>query len=178
MTQSSWADIEAEVSRVFRCTHEPVLIVYKDSVDGRRTYRHQCQMCGWGGRHLRKDSLEADERASAPPFDDKIRQAWFDAREEYRRNLAGAARDDEQRAWWAWYSEYLESDAWRTKRAQVLRRSGGFCEGCLTEPAEQVHHLTYERAGDELLFDLVAVCSGCHQRAHPNKKINSFSGVA
>lgn len=178
MTQLSWADIEAEVRRVFTCTHEAALIVYKDSVDGRRTYRHQCQMCGWGGQHLKKDSLEVNARASAPAYDDKIRTAWFGARETYRRNLTSVARESEQSTWWAWYSDYLDSETWQQKRELVLHRAAGLCEGCMSAQAVQVHHLTYDRAGDELLFDLAAVCLDCHQKAHPNKQINSPQGVA
>ena len=38
------------------------------------------------------------------------------------------------------------------------------CEGCGVRRAAQVHHLTYEHVGDELLFELVAVCGQCHDR--------------
>ncbi len=33
--------------------------------------------------------------------------------------------------------------------------------------AEDVHHLTYARLYDEMLFDLIAVCRDCHERLHP-----------
>ena len=78
-------------------------------------------------------------------------------------------------AWWRWYDEYLRSQSWQHKRRLVLLRAGGICEGCGQEPASEAHHLTYARVGKEMLFDLVAVCSRCHQqitadeRAAPKK---------
>lgn len=67
---------------------------------------------------------------------------------------------------WTWYDRYLLSDAWRVRRAEVLKRASGVCEGCRKRVAKQVHHLTYERVGHEMLFDLVAVCSQCHSELH------------
>lgn len=67
---------------------------------------------------------------------------------------------------WAWYDEYLQTDAWREKRLQVLARARNTCEGCGLVKSTQVHHLTYERVGREMLFDLVAVCDDCHREIH------------
>jgi 5-methylcytosine-specific restriction endonuclease McrA len=75
-------------------------------------------------------------------------------------------RDQERRAWWARYHAHIESDAWKEIRRRVFARCKGVCEGCGQRPAVQVHHLTYERLGDELLFDLVAVCMTCHEKCH------------
>jgi hypothetical protein len=36
-----------------------------------------------------------------------------------------------------------------------------------------VHHLNYQRLGDEMLFDLVALCEGCHQKLHPHRDLTS-----
>jgi 5-methylcytosine-specific restriction endonuclease McrA len=36
----------------------------------------------------------------------------------------------------------------------------------LDRQADVVHHLTYERLGNELLIDLVSLCNGCHDQAH------------
>src|SRR5690606_1665469 len=47
-----------------------------------------------------------------------------------------------------------------------MERAGWICEGCRTRPAEQVHHLTYSHVFDELLFQLVALCEPCHNKAH------------
>ena len=52
----------------------------------------------------------------------------------------------------------------------VLQRAGHICQGCLSAKAEVVHHLTYDHVGDELLYELVALCRACHDRAH-NKQV-------
>lgn len=53
----------------------------------------------------------------------------------------------------------------------AVARARGVCEGCRSARATQVHHLTYQHAGHvvpggELLWELVAVCDDCHDRAH------------
>lgn len=64
------------------------------------------------------------------------------------------------------YHEYMRSDKWREKRRQVILRAGGTCERCHLWPIVNVHHLTYERLGDELLEDLLGVCTRCHRSMH------------
>lgn len=67
------------------------------------------------------------------------------------------------------YTAYLSSEEWASKRRLVLARCRGLCEACgaMVEEAEvEVHHLTYERVGEELLDDLIGLCPGCHRRAH------------
>lgn len=64
------------------------------------------------------------------------------------------------------YQNYLQSDAWKRRRAKVFERAGGVCEGCLTNPATQVHHITYTHIFREFAFELVALCNECHQRIH------------
>ncbi len=65
------------------------------------------------------------------------------------------------------YKDYLKSDEWRRLRLMVLRRAGGRCERCGKNNGEwNVHHLTYDRRGNELLSDLVLLCKRCHDVAH------------
>ena len=67
------------------------------------------------------------------------------------------------------YVRYLTSKAWAAKRAEILDRADGVCEECGDEqgPGEaEVHHLTYARVFRELPEDLIALCPGCHRRAH------------
>ena len=67
------------------------------------------------------------------------------------------------------YVRYLGSAAWARKRAETLARADGKCEACgagVPEGEAEVHHLTYARVGEELPEDLVALCPGCHRRAH------------
>ncbi|MGI8399864.1 hypothetical protein ACRYWZ_26180 [Agrobacterium deltaense] len=51
----------------------------------------------------------------------------------------------------------------------MFKRSGGMCEGCGLAEAKQVHHLTYKHVGCEFLFELVAICDGCHERLHQDE---------
>ncbi len=65
------------------------------------------------------------------------------------------------------YQDYLRSDEWRRLRVLVIDRAGGRCERCRCTAGEwNVHHLTYERRGHELLEDLVLLCRPCHEAAH------------
>lgn len=65
------------------------------------------------------------------------------------------------------YSQYMKSAEWFHKRQQVILRSDGKCEaiGCTNEAVE-VHHMTYQRLGNENLEDLRAVCRECHRKIH------------
>jgi hypothetical protein len=60
------------------------------------------------------------------------------------------------------YHRYMASREWALKRKEVRKRSGGMCERCHRAKMQQVHHLTYERTGRELLTDLLGVCRPCH----------------
>ena len=90
---------------------------------------------------------------------------------EERRAQQAAERERESQEWWDWYNSYLKTPAWALRRSLVMDRCHGRCEGCRQASAFHVHHLTYEHAGNELLFELVALCRDCHQIAHPHKVI-------
>lgn len=109
--------------------------------------KHDDQRVTW---HLH-EAVEWVERGACPTF-------------EAERE---AARQEHQANWWRWYNTYLASQEWRWKREEVLARAGGLCEveGCRSK-AEQVHHTTYERVGNEALEDLLALCSSCHEQWH------------
>lgn len=64
-------------------------------------------------------------------------------------------------------SPYMKSDRWRKKRVKVLDRDGHKCVQCKRGDGPlQVHHLTYERYGNERLDDLVTLCERCHSTEH------------
>lgn len=68
------------------------------------------------------------------------------------------------------YEQYLQSSSWRLKRDAVMKRDCYLCQGCLIAQATEVHHLTYDRIYNEMLFDLVAVCHDCHiNKIHGNR---------
>lgn len=53
------------------------------------------------------------------------------------------------------------SAQWKAVRAERLRFDGGLCVFCKSE-AEEVHHVTYESAGEERIEHLRSLCSTCH----------------
>jgi hypothetical protein len=69
------------------------------------------------------------------------------------------------------YNVAIRSCHWRELRVIVLRRRGARCErcgkqwapGCL--PKLELHHLTYERLGQEREADVILVCPTCHEKA-------------
>lgn len=75
-------------------------------------------------------------------------------------------RKIQNQQWWNDYNHYLKSPAWERRRNLVFERANGICEGCGRNAATQAHHLTYDRLGNEMLFDLVAVCESCHLSIH------------
>jgi 5-methylcytosine-specific restriction endonuclease McrA len=69
------------------------------------------------------------------------------------------------------YRGYLSSDPWQDKREKVMKRAGRLCEGCRANRATEVHHLHYDDPrGEELLFNLVALCGDCHGKIHEREK--------
>ena len=60
---------------------------------------------------------------------------------------------------------------WKRLRKIALVRCGGRCEGCGRElaGAGHLHHLTYERAGQELETDVEILCLLCHGNEHPSR---------
>jgi 5-methylcytosine-specific restriction endonuclease McrA len=107
--------------------------------------------------------------------------ARADAYERYREayekhNLAkyGPVLDRPERSfserWWELYNEYLASPEWASKRLRVRARDYGRCQLCNSDCFLDIHHLTYNRVGDEALFDLVTLCRNCHDEEEALKK--------
>lgn len=63
------------------------------------------------------------------------------------------------------YVSYLQTDAWRERRARTLMLAGGSCQRCGAR-ASDAHHRHYRTLGRERDADLEALCPGCHRRAH------------
>lgn len=64
------------------------------------------------------------------------------------------------------YYDYINSEEWKIKRAQVIERDGGRCRACLSNKYLNIHHLTYDRVFNESLNDLITVCHECHCKIH------------
>lgn len=64
------------------------------------------------------------------------------------------------------YKDYLRSEKWQEKRKERLLQDGYRCQLCGTGKNLEVHHVTYERIGNEKISDLVTLCNNCHQFVH------------
>lgn len=75
------------------------------------------------------------------------------------------------------YLQYIQSDAWASKRRMILARRGRKCEDCGSCERLEIHHLTYARLGMEKPEDLRVLCRKCHERRHA-KTISSRRNAA
>jgi len=76
------------------------------------------------------------------------------------------------------YAAYLKSPEWanvkRRYRASLRPQDCGLCG---TGENIQIHHLTYERVGQEELADLVALCGDCHSMLHVLERRGDIEGL-
>lgn len=170
-------NINNYVWEMFKCNDHPrQRMTYKTDTNMVVRYFYQCFKCGeklkpvgkLGVRKLIDDGELKEEEII--PFDETI----IKTRNELKSRIISEAlairarKDNEKKR--NEYSAYISSPGWKIKRQMVLKRAGGRCEGCAVEPAQEVHHLHYHRFGNEMLFDLVAVCKNCHDKIHPDKR--------
>lgn len=147
----------------FRCDHESTDFRRKTKSNGVQCWVRQCIHCGEQvGTEVKRELVPGVRRLNPIDFDEHLRQSRWQARQD----RATALREEQSTQWWTDYSAYLESPTWKYLRQQVLKRDNFLCQGCLQKRATQVHHLTYERQGREMLFDLTSVCDVCHDRIH------------
>jgi 5-methylcytosine-specific restriction endonuclease McrA len=65
------------------------------------------------------------------------------------------------------FEEYRMQPEWQARRTASLASAGHRCQTCGEADVRlDVHHNTYERYGDELVFDLVVLCDRCHALFH------------
>ena len=152
----------------FDCDHADTALRRRVIKGGQIQYVQQCLRCGESRNQplAKAKALEASGGVEPPVFDDQLREAWGQRRTESAEVIKTKFSRD---AFFADYDEYLKSDAWAKRRALVLTRAGGVCEGCGERSATEVHHLTYEHVSKEFLFELVALCEPCHDRLHEDK---------
>lgn len=72
------------------------------------------------------------------------------------------------------YREYLQSEHWMQFRAKILSRDHG-CRKCGSHKQLEVHHLTYDRLGEEQNTDVISLCHRCHKAMH--RRTIAVSGV-
>ena len=61
---------------------------------------------------------------------------------------------------------YMRSSAWKLRKLATLIVQNDQCKLCSSPHNLQLHHLTYERLGNEYQSDLVVLCGQCHQLQH------------
>lgn len=136
--------------------------------------RMQCLSCGRAiGNAIAHNKVHPQVLAALPPFDEHLRDDLFNQQLKAQATINRQRADeieqrlkDRRRA----YNEHLASQEWRELRERVIEREQGICQGCRRAAIQEVHHLTYDRLGDELLTDLVGVCRACHLKFHPDKQ--------
>lgn len=62
------------------------------------------------------------------------------------------------------YKAYIASPRWKAVRQATLLRAHGQCQRCGATEKLEVHHLTYDRLGNEIPEDLLVVCHPCHEK--------------
>lgn len=145
------------------CEHVRTEVRRKVASNGSEFFGQQCVRCGNSvGTWIARSKALASGKV--PPWDETLQDQF------YRGGRAQALREEAECAFLArhtWYHrEYLHSVEWQIKREKVLERDRHTCQGCGSTVALQVHHRDYSNVGDELLFQLITLCNGCHERVH------------
>ena len=152
------------------CCHENLIVTERVLSNGTVTHWEQCQHCGWG-KAVKKQAEEPKEKWSEDSHE--IRNLMWtlgnlirnpehnlEINDDFQKAFT-KAKDFQER-----HHNHLMSKKWHDIRSKVLTRAGGICEGCLTNPAQEVHHKTYAHLGNEFCFELIALCRDCHSRYH------------
>lgn len=76
------------------------------------------------------------------------------------------------------YNAYMASPEWaevkRRYRASLRPQDCGLCG---TDQNIQIHHMTYDRIGEEELADLAALCGDCHSMLHALERRGDIEGL-
>lgn len=158
------------------CQH-PANEIRKRIIAGAQHFYRQCISCGTSiGSALKKSS----DMEAAPTWDtirdDQYSSSRGTERESILQKHVRKQKNGDD-GFRRKHDLYLEGPIWAAKRNAVLKRANFICEGCLTNKATQVHHLTYDHIFEELLFELVAICPDCHTRIHADKEADAGADV-
>lgn len=138
------------------------------AADGTTRFVRQCILCGQQSNQIAKAKLTDREMAAAPEVVsfaevESNRSATWAACRSVRMQMLQEVGERIRQANQQEYAQYLLLPHWRNIRAKRMTIANGICEGCGERPATQVHHLTYEHRGHEMLWELRAVCDQCHE---------------
>jgi len=67
---------------------------------------------------------------------------------------------------WSKYHRYINSPEWRARRKTYFQKHPPICARCKTGEHIHLHHMTYDRLGEELDVDMVPLCEPCHDQVH------------
>lgn len=182
ITFPDYSGVWEQITREFDCTHEASEVRRRVTRTNARTFYRQCVQCGRNMGQCATSTLVNPD--SCPPFDEDINIEWLRERQKRLHELKEQKTKEyeEQKAQTEAqielqriqsrnnYKKYIHSDEWARKRNLVLKRDNYTCQACLINKASDIHHRTYENLGNELMWELVSVCRGCHERIH-NKPI-------
>ena len=74
------------------------------------------------------------------------------------------------------YLDYLKSSTWKARRLAALERTDYTCQLCGEHESLEVHHLTYERLGNEDPHDLIVICKSHHWMEHNKRELKKQVG--
>lgn len=142
--------------RVFLPCHHPSPEPRRKIKEGNHQpyYRIQCGACGAPLSSQLSYSVVEDFQKSIGAIQDwnyQRENEWLVRRLHFGRLLRDDQNLKRHEHWWKEYEIYLGSFEWKVRRDAILRRCSHVCEECGNNPATQVHHLTYERVGEELV---------------------------
>jgi len=154
-------------TRLAECCRNPDLIIAMegDGFPGSKLY-YQCRNCGGGSKSKPLKWKTYSGQINGLFDQDRFDQWKQNRNEENQLIFEGNRESNFLISDWGKYQTYLLSREWKAKRLLVLERDKNLCQCCKLAPAEQVHHLTYERLYNEPLDDLLAVCIPCHRHIH------------
>lgn len=145
----------------YACDHADSELRHRRVSNGIR-YAHQCLRCG----RIAGNWIKHSDVSAFPPAWDEDLNTRFSASVRATLNQKWEEGKADRRAE---YARYLASQEWREKRRRVLERDRFVCQGCGEQKATEVHHVSYERKGREMLFDLVSLCGACHRQIHEDE---------
>ena len=158
--------MSAVPASLWDCEHAVTQLTLRRIRGGGIQYVQQCLRCGGS---VGSAVPHAKVQTLPPEWDEPLHDRWIVERQrwyESERQAIFDGRERELNSRRSRYEAYLETSQWKQKRAAVLQRERFICQGCASNRACDVHHLTYDHLGKELLFELVALCRSCHDVAH------------
>lgn len=147
------------------CCFQPDAHYVRYTTEAGYRLREECKSCGsLRSKNIKHSTVSNFDKL---PIHDKEKQ---DKRAEKLREEGTKFHDwvakKRREQFFDAHSEYLNSPEWKRIRALVLQRDQHLCQSCRLVKANQVHHLTYERWRNEACFDLISVCTPCHEKLH------------